>query len=68
MPVLLGLRQYALAGVSAGRAAEIALWSLLLFWGLLGAKFLLALPWLERLDAAASFEEQAPAPEISAED
>ncbi|MHA1528120.1 MAG: DUF1493 family protein [Alphaproteobacteria bacterium] len=59
LPVLLGLRQYAGAGVSAGRAVEIALWSLLLFWGLLGAKFLLALPWLRRLDAAASFEEQA---------
>ena len=59
LPLLLGLRQYAGAGVSAGRAVEIALWSLLLLWGLLGAKFLLALPWLKRLDAAASFEEQA---------
>jgi acyl carrier protein len=67
-PLLLGLRQYIGAGVSAGRAVEIALWSLLLFWGLLGAKFLLALPWLKRLDAAASFEEQALSPNISAED
>ncbi len=59
LPLFLGLRQYVGAGVSAGRAVEIALWSLLLLWGLLGAKFLLALPWLKRLDAAASFEEQA---------
>ncbi len=59
LPVFLGLRQYAGAGVSAGRAVEIALWSLLLLWGLLGAKFLLALPWLKRLDEAATFEEQA---------
>jgi len=59
LPLLLGLRQYAGAGVSAGRAVEIALWALLLVWGLLGAKFLASLPWLKRLDAAASFEEQA---------
>jgi acyl carrier protein len=64
LPLLLGLRQYAGAGVSAGRAVEIALWSLLLLWGLLGAKFLASLPWLKRLDAAASFEEQA----LNAED
>ncbi len=68
LPLLLGLRQYAGAGASAGRAVEIALWSLLLLWGLLGAKFLLALPWLKRLDTAASFEEQALNPEINAED
>ncbi len=68
LPLFLGLRQYAGAGVSAGRAVEIALWSLLLLWGLLGAKFLLALPWLKRLDAAASFEEQACSQEINAED
>jgi hypothetical protein len=59
LPVLLGLRQYAGAGASAGRAAEIALWSLLLLWGLLGVKFLLALPWLRRLDKAATYEEQS---------
>ena len=59
LPVLLGLKQYAGAGVSAGHAVEIVLWSLLLFWGVLGAKFLLALPWLKRLDAAATHEEQA---------
>ncbi len=64
LPLLLGLRQYASAGVTAGRAAEFALWSLLLFWGLLGAKFLASLPWLRRLDAAATAEEQA----LSAED
>ena len=64
LPLFLGLRQYAGAGVSAGRAVEIALWSLLLLWGLLGAKFLLALPRLKRLDEAATFEEQA----LSAED
>ncbi len=64
LPVLLGLRQYAGAGASAGRAVEIALWSLLLFWGLLGAKFLLALPWLRRLDKAATYEEQS----LNAED
>ena len=58
-PVFLGLRQYGDAGAAAGRAVEIMLWTLLLFWGLLGAKFLLALPWLKRLDAAARFEEQA---------
>jgi acyl carrier protein len=58
-PVFLGLRQYVEAGVSTGRAVEITLWSLLLFWGLLGAKYLLALPWLNRLDAVATFEEQA---------
>ncbi len=59
-PVFLGLRQYGDAGAAAGRAVEIVLWTLLLFWGLLGAKFLLALPWLKRLDAAARFEEQGP--------
>jgi acyl carrier protein len=59
LPLFLGLRQYAGAGVSAGRAVEIALWSLLLLWGLLGTKFLLALPWLKRLDTAATAEEQA---------
>lgn len=58
-PVFLGLWQYVWAGVSTGRALEITLWSLLLFWSLLGAKFLLALPWLNRLDAAATYEEQA---------
>ncbi len=58
LPLFLGLRQYAGAGVSAGRAVEIALWSLLLLWGLLGAKFLASLPWLKRLDEAATFEEQ----------
>jgi acyl carrier protein len=58
-PVYLGIRQYVSAEASAGRAVEITLWSLLLFWGLLGAKLLLALPWLNRLDAAATFEEQA---------
>jgi acyl carrier protein len=63
-PVYLGIRQYVSAEASIGRAFEITLWSLLLFWGLLGAKFLLALPWLKRLDAAATFEEQA----LSAED
>ena len=67
LPVLLGLRQYAGAEASAGRAVETALWSLLLLWGLLGAKFLLALPWLKRLDAAATFEEQALGPEIRPE-
>jgi len=61
VPALLGLRAYAV-GVSAGHAVEIALWALLLFWGLLGVKFLLALSWLRRLDAAASFEEQALSP------
>jgi hypothetical protein len=58
-PVYLGIRQYVSVEASIGRAVEITLWSLLLFWGLLGAKFLLALPWLNRLDAAATFEEQA---------
>ncbi len=69
LPIFLGLRQFALAGVSAGRAVEITLWSLLLLWGLLGAKFLASLPWLKRLDAAATFEEQAHGPsEVNAED
>ncbi len=67
LPVFLGLRQYASAEASAGRAVEITLWSLLLIWGLLGAKFLLTLPWLKRLDAAAGFEEQALSPEVSPE-
>ena len=59
LPLFLGLRQYAGAGVFAGSAAYDALWLLLLLWGLLGAMFLLELRWLKRLDAAASFEEQA---------
>jgi acyl carrier protein len=58
-PALIGLRQYLSDGVTAGRAAEIATWTLLMLWVLLGAKFLLALRWLRRLDAAASFEEAA---------
>ncbi len=58
LPVFLGLRQYAGPEASVGRAVEITLWSLLLIWGLLGAKFLLALPWLKRLDKAATYEEQ----------
>ncbi|MCH7569643.1 MAG: DUF1493 family protein, partial [Deltaproteobacteria bacterium] len=46
LPLLLGLRQYAGAGVSAGRAVEIALWSLLLLWGLSRAPAASVALWL----------------------
>lgn len=59
LPLLLGLWQYTHLGAPAARATGVALGILALVWALLAARLLAALPWLRRLDAAATFEEQA---------
>lgn len=59
LPVALGLWQYAHIGAPPARAAGVALGILALFWALMAARFLAALPWLNRLDAAAAHEEAA---------
>ena len=67
-PLVLGLWDYDHDSSSFMRAIGGPLLVLLLLWALLIAKFLASLPWLKRLDAAASFEEQALGPGISAKD
>lgn len=57
LPLALGLWQYAHLGAPPLRAAGASLGVLTLLWGLLAARLLAALPWLNRLDAAAAHEE-----------
>jgi acyl carrier protein len=63
-PLILGFWGYHYDSDSFAQAAGGTLLVLLLLWALLIAKFLAALPWLRRLDAAATHEEQS----LSAED
>ncbi len=59
LPAALGLWQHVHLDAPPGRAAGVALGVMALLWGLLAARFLAALPWLTRLEAAAAREEAA---------
>jgi len=58
-PLALGLWQHAHLGAPPIRAAGLTLGVMGLLWALLLARFLAALPWLRRLEAAAAHEEAA---------
>lgn len=59
LPAALGLWQHVHLGAPPGRAAGVALGVMVLLWALLAARFLAALPWLTRLEAAAASEEDS---------
>lgn len=59
LPLALGLWQHLYITAPPARAIGIALGTLAILWLLLAARFLAALPWLRRLDAAAAHEEAA---------
>ena len=59
LPLLLGLWQHAHLGAPPGRAAGLALGVLAVIWAMLAARLFAAIPWLNRLEAAAAREEDA---------
>lgn len=65
LPALFGLWRYAISGDSLGGAVKMALIVFAVVWVISVVKFLLSIPWLKRLDAAAGHEESAG---ITAED
>ena len=65
LPALFGLWRYAISGDSLGGAVRMALIVFAVVWVISVVKFLLSIPWLKRLDAAAADEESA---HLTAED
>lgn len=59
LPLGLGVWQHVHIAASPARAVGLSLGTLAILWLLLAARFLAALPWLSRLDAAAAHEEAA---------
>jgi acyl carrier protein len=59
LPALIGLWRYGFGDASVSGAITTALIAFAIIWVLMTVKLLLALPWLERLEAAATHEERA---------
>ena len=59
LPALVGLWRYAISGAAAASAVQTALMLFAAILVILAIRFLLTLPWLRRLDAAATHEENA---------